>query len=73
MGDHEVGSNPPSRLWLRFTLASTVLLGLLFSALVYPLTMFVRQKPALAMMLSLYVTLGICLLLAAPTQRRVVA
>jgi hypothetical protein len=38
--------------------------GLLFSALVYPLTMFVRQDPDLAMMLSLYVTLGIFLLLA---------
>src|ERR1700752_5313294 len=41
-----------------------VLVGLLFSALVYPLMMFVRQEPALAMMLSLYVTLGIFLLLA---------
>src|SRR5712691_7260431 len=47
---------------LKFVL---VLVGLLFSALVYPLTMFVRQEPALAMMLSLYVTLGIFLLLAA--------
>jgi drug/metabolite transporter superfamily protein YnfA len=42
-----------------------VLVGLLFSAGVYPLMMFVRQDPALAMMLSLYVTLGIFLLLAA--------
>jgi len=42
-----------------------VLVGLLFSAGVYPLMMFVRQEPALAMMLSLYVTLGIFLLLAA--------
>jgi hypothetical protein len=42
-----------------------VVVGLIFSGLVYPLTMFVRQKPALAMMLSLYVTLGIFLLLAA--------
>lgn len=42
-----------------------VLVGLLFSALVYPMTMFVRQRPALAMMLSVYVTLGIFLLLAA--------
>jgi hypothetical protein len=42
-----------------------VLVGLLFSALVYPLLMFVRQEPALAMMLSVYVTLGIFLLLAA--------
>ena len=42
-----------------------VLVGLLFLALVYPLIMFVRQEPALAMMLSVYVTLGIFLLLAA--------
>ena len=42
-----------------------VVVGLIFSALVYPLTMFVRQEPALAMMLSLYVTLGIFSLLAA--------
>src|SRR3977135_1124230 len=38
--------------------------GLLFSALVFPLMMFVRQEPALAMMLSLYVALGIFLLIA---------
>jgi hypothetical protein len=42
-----------------------VLVGMLFAALVYPLMMFVKQEPALAMMLSLYVTLGIFLLLAA--------
>src|SRR6202045_1710143 len=42
-----------------------LLVGLLFSALVYPLMMFVRQEPALAMMLSVYVTLGVFLLLAA--------
>jgi hypothetical protein len=41
-----------------------VLVGLVFSALVYPLMMFVSQEPALAMMLSVYVTLGIFLLLA---------
>ena len=35
-----------------------VLLGLLFSALVYPLMLFVKQEPALAMMLSVYVTLA---------------
>jgi len=35
-----------------------VVVGLLFTALVYPLMMFVRQEPALAMMLSVYVTLG---------------
>jgi hypothetical protein len=42
-----------------------VVVGLIFSALGYPLTMFWRQEPALAMMLSVYVTLGIFLLLAA--------
>ena len=44
--------------------AVLVLVGLLFSALAYPMTMFLRQEPALAMMLSLYVTLGIFLLIA---------
>jgi hypothetical protein len=42
-----------------------VLVGLLFLALLYPLMLFVKQAPTLAMMLSLYVTLGIFLLLAA--------
>jgi hypothetical protein len=42
-----------------------VVVGLLFVAAVYPLLLFVRQEPALAMMLCLYVTLGIFLLLAA--------
>lgn len=41
-----------------------VVVGLIFCGSVYPLTMFVRQEPALAMMLSVYVTLGIFLLLA---------
>src|SRR5213594_4672893 len=41
-----------------------VVVGLLFVASVYPLLMFVRQEPALAMMLSIYVTLGVFLLLA---------
>ena len=41
-----------------------VLAGLLFVALAYPLVMFVRQAPSLAMMFSLYVTLGIFLLLS---------
>ena len=41
-----------------------VVVGSIFCGLVYPLTMFVRQEPALAMMFSLYVTLGIFLLLA---------
>ena len=42
-----------------------VVVGLLFVPTIYPLMMFVRQAPTLAMMLSLYVTLGIFLLLAA--------
>jgi hypothetical protein len=42
-----------------------VVVGAIFCALVYPLIMFTRQEPALAMMLSVYVTLGIFLLLAA--------
>lgn len=41
-----------------------VLVGLLFCALIYPLMLFFRLEPALAMMLSLYVTLGVFLLLA---------
>jgi hypothetical protein len=41
-----------------------VIVGLLFTALAYPLAVFFRQEPALAMMLSVYVTLGIFLLLA---------
>ena len=40
------------------------LVGLLFIALVYPLVMMLRQEPTLSMMLSLYVTLGVFLLLA---------
>jgi hypothetical protein len=42
-----------------------VLVGVIFTALVYPMIMFVRQEPALAMMFSVYVTLGIFLLIAA--------
>jgi hypothetical protein len=40
------------------------IVGLLFLALGYPLVTFVRQEPAAAMMFSLYVTLGVFLLLA---------
>ena len=40
------------------------LVGLLFIALGYPMVLFIRQDPALSMMLSLYVTLGVFLLLA---------
>ena len=42
-----------------------VVVGLLFSAGVYPLIMMVKQDPALAMMMSLYAALGVFLLLAA--------
>lgn len=38
--------------------------GLIFIATAYPLVMFIREDPALAMMFSLYVTLGAFLLLA---------
>ena len=49
-----------------------VLLGLLFTAMVYFLVLSVKQEPTLAMMMSLYATLGIFLLLAArnPTANR---
>ena len=40
------------------------LVGVLFLLLAYPLIIFARQDPALSMMFSLYVTLGIFLLLA---------
>ena len=40
------------------------LVGLLFLALTYPLTIFVRQDPAVSMMFSVYVTLGVFLLVA---------
>jgi hypothetical protein len=42
-----------------------VLVGLLFVALVYPLKVFLAQDPSMAMMFSVYVTLGVFLLLAA--------
>ena len=38
--------------------------GLLFTAGVVPLTMFFSREPAVAMIMSIYVTLGIFLLLA---------
>lgn len=41
-----------------------VLVGLFFVAGIYPLILLLRQEPALPMMLSLYVTLGVFLLLA---------
>jgi len=49
-----------------------VVVGLLFSALAYPLTMFFSRDAALAMMFSVYITLGIFLLMAArnPAEHR---
>ena len=41
-----------------------VLVGVLFCVGIYPLMLMAKQDPALAMMLSLYVTLGVFLLLA---------
>ena len=48
-------------------LALKIVLGIgwiVFLALAYPLILFVRQDPATSMMFSIYVTLGIFLLLA---------
>lgn len=42
-----------------------VVVGIIFVALAYPMVIFIREEPALSMMLSLYVTLGIFLLIAA--------
>jgi len=42
-----------------------VMVGLIFCALAYPMILFVKQAPAMAMMFSVYVTLGIFLLFAA--------
>jgi tryptophan-rich sensory protein len=49
-----------------------VLVGLLFCASVYPLILMAKQDPALAMMMSLYATLGVFLLLASrnPSDHR---
>ena len=57
---------------MRALKVALVLVGLIFSAAVYPLVIFVRQAPSLSMMFSLYVTLGIFLLLAArdPSEHR---
>jgi hypothetical protein len=40
------------------------LVGLLFLAMAYPMAVFMHDEPALSMMMSLYVTLGVFLLLA---------
>ena len=52
-------------MWRERTLKVVlVVVGLVFCALAYPLIMFVKQAPALAMQFSVYVTLGIFLLFA---------
>jgi len=49
----------------QFALKITLgIIGVIFLALAYPMLLFIRQEPALSMMLSLYVTLGVFLLLA---------
>jgi hypothetical protein len=53
-----------------------VIVGLLFVATVYPLLFLVRHEEALQMMLSVYVTLGVFLLLASrnpPAHRSLIA
>jgi FtsH-binding integral membrane protein len=49
-----------------------VVLGLLFSAGIYPLILSLYREPALSMMLSLYVALGVFLLIASanPSEHR---
>jgi len=42
-----------------------ILVGVLFLALVYPGLMFFSRQPGVAMIMSIYVTLGVFLLLAA--------
>jgi hypothetical protein len=49
------------QLALKIVLA---LVGILFLALSYPLVIFMRRDPGTSMMFSLYVTLGVFLLLA---------
>jgi succinate-acetate transporter protein len=53
-----------------------VVVGLLFTAGVVPLTMFFSREPAVPMLMSIYVTLGIFLLLAVrdpAANRRLIA
>jgi hypothetical protein len=53
-----------------------VVVGLLFCAAVYPLILMAKQDPALAMMMTLYVTLGVFLLIASrnpPAHRSLIA
>ena len=41
-----------------------IVVGSLFCAAIYPLVLMLRQEPALAMMMSIYATLGVFLLIA---------
>jgi hypothetical protein len=52
--------------------AVLIIVGILFAATIYPLVFLVRDEPTLQMMLSLYVTLGVFLLLASrnPSEHR---
>jgi hypothetical protein len=52
------------------------LVGVLFLATIYPMVMMIRREPVVSMMLSLYVTLGVFLLLAVrnpPANRSLIA
>ena len=56
--------------------AVLIVVGLVFSALIYPMILFVKAAPAVSMMFSVYVTLGIFLLLASrnpPAHRSLIA
>ncbi len=44
--------------------AVLAVVGALFVLMAYPMVVFIRQEPALSMMMCLYVTLGVFLLLA---------
>ena len=50
-----------------------VLVGLLFCAAIYPLMLMAKQDPALAMMMSLYVTLEFFYCLPRATPQRTAA
>jgi hypothetical protein len=51
---------------------AVVCTGCIFVALLYPLVVFLKEEPALSMMFSVYVTLGVYLFVAArrPSEHR---
>ena len=53
--------------------AVLAVVGALFVLMAYPMVVFIRQEPALSMMMCLYVTLGVFLLLAVRDPRRIAA